>query len=187
MRAASASRPTAASRPGLSLVLQEVRRGLVGERVGHGVRRYRAGVAAKLRDSRRTPDRVPAPRARHRDRRPRRHRPLQPRRPRGRPAVLLGPDPARPRVRTSSSATRPASRRRQLPGEPPGGLRRGRRAPADAVRCTVYLTDLTRSPRSTRPTASSSPSDPPARVAVGVAALPKGAQVEIDAIVALPG
>ncbi len=27
--------------------------------------------------------------------------------------------------------------------------------------------------------------DPPARVAVGVAALPKGAQVEIDAIVAL--
>jgi 2-iminobutanoate/2-iminopropanoate deaminase len=27
---------------------------------------------------------------------------------------------------------------------------------------------------------------PPARVAVGVAALPRGAQVEIDAIVALP-
>jgi 2-iminobutanoate/2-iminopropanoate deaminase len=31
------------------------------------------------------------------------------------------------------------------------------------------------------------PADPPARVAVGVAALPKGAQVEIDAVVALPG
>jgi 2-iminobutanoate/2-iminopropanoate deaminase len=28
--------------------------------------------------------------------------------------------------------------------------------------------------------------DPPARVAIGVSALPKGAQVEIDAIVALP-
>jgi len=28
--------------------------------------------------------------------------------------------------------------------------------------------------------------DPPARVAIGVAALPKGAQVEIDAVVALP-
>jgi 2-iminobutanoate/2-iminopropanoate deaminase len=28
--------------------------------------------------------------------------------------------------------------------------------------------------------------DPPARVAIGVAALPKGAQVEIDAIVAMP-
>ena len=31
------------------------------------------------------------------------------------------------------------------------------------------------------------PSSPPARVAVGVASLPKGAQVEIDAVVALPG
>ena len=29
--------------------------------------------------------------------------------------------------------------------------------------------------------------EPPARVAIGVAALPKGAQVEIDAVVALPG
>ena len=29
--------------------------------------------------------------------------------------------------------------------------------------------------------------DPPARVAIGVAALPRGAQVEIDAVVALPG
>ena len=28
-------------------------------------------------------------------------------------------------------------------------------------------------------------SDPPARVAIGVAALPRGAQVEIDAVVAL--
>ena len=30
-------------------------------------------------------------------------------------------------------------------------------------------------------------SDPPARVAIGVAALPKGAQVEIGAVMALPG
>jgi len=29
------------------------------------------------------------------------------------------------------------------------------------------------------------PNDPPARVAIGVSALPKGAQVEVDAIVAL--
>jgi 2-iminobutanoate/2-iminopropanoate deaminase len=28
--------------------------------------------------------------------------------------------------------------------------------------------------------------DPPARVALGVVALPKGAQVEIDAVIALP-
>ena len=33
--------------------------------------------------------------------------------------------------------------------------------------------------------ASFFPSDPPARVAIGVAALPRGAQVEIDAVVAL--
>jgi 2-iminobutanoate/2-iminopropanoate deaminase len=30
------------------------------------------------------------------------------------------------------------------------------------------------------------PDAPPARVAIGVAALPRGAQVEIDAIVAIP-
>jgi 2-iminobutanoate/2-iminopropanoate deaminase len=30
-------------------------------------------------------------------------------------------------------------------------------------------------------------SDPPARVAIGVAALPRGSQVEIDAVVAIPG
>jgi 2-iminobutanoate/2-iminopropanoate deaminase len=29
-------------------------------------------------------------------------------------------------------------------------------------------------------------SDPPARVAIGVAALPRGAKVEIDAVVAVP-
>ena len=29
-------------------------------------------------------------------------------------------------------------------------------------------------------------SDPPARVAIGVAALPRGAKVEIDAVVAIP-
>ena len=28
---------------------------------------------------------------------------------------------------------------------------------------------------------------PPARVAIGVTALPRGAQVEVDAVVALPG
>jgi 2-iminobutanoate/2-iminopropanoate deaminase len=29
------------------------------------------------------------------------------------------------------------------------------------------------------------PSDPPARVAIGVAALPRGSQVEVDAVIAL--
>lgn len=56
----------------------------------------------------------------------------------------------------------------------------------DAVRVTLYLTDL--------PGAYAEANgaygewfadDPPARVAVGVAALPAGAQVEVDAVVAL--
>ena len=44
-----------------------------------------------------------------------------------------------------------------------------------ALRLTVYMTDL-----------SAFAEDPPARVAVGVGQLPRGAYVEIDAIVALP-
>ena len=57
---------------------------------------------------------------------------------------------------------------------------------ADAVRCTVYMTDLGAFAAVNEAYAEFFPSDPPARVAIGVAALPKGAQVEIDAIVALP-
>ena len=57
----------------------------------------------------------------------------------------------------------------------------------DAVRCTVYMTDLSAFAAVNEAYGRFFASDPPARVAVGVAALPKGAQVEIDAIVALPG
>jgi 2-iminobutanoate/2-iminopropanoate deaminase len=57
---------------------------------------------------------------------------------------------------------------------------------ADAVRCTVYLTDMNDFARVNEVYGEFFGSDdPPARVAVGVAALPKGADVEIDAIVAL--
>ena len=58
---------------------------------------------------------------------------------------------------------------------------------ADAVRCTVYMTDLSAFAEVNEAYGAFFAADPPARVAVGVAALPKGAQVEIDAIVALPG
>ncbi len=55
-----------------------------------------------------------------------------------------------------------------------------------AIRCTVYLTDLPGAWQEVNDAyASFFPSEPPARVAIGVAALPKGAQVEVDAIVAL--
>jgi len=57
---------------------------------------------------------------------------------------------------------------------------------ADAVRCTVYLTDIGDFARVNEVYGSFfEGDDPPARVAIGVAALPKGADVEIDAVVAL--
>ncbi len=56
-----------------------------------------------------------------------------------------------------------------------------------AVRLTVYLTDIGDFHEVNEVYASFFESDPPARVAVAVAALPLGARVEIDAVVALPG
>jgi 2-iminobutanoate/2-iminopropanoate deaminase len=57
---------------------------------------------------------------------------------------------------------------------------------ADAVKLSVYMTDLGAFAEVNEVYASFfAAGEPPARVAVGVAALPKGAQVEIDAIVAL--
>jgi 2-iminobutanoate/2-iminopropanoate deaminase len=57
---------------------------------------------------------------------------------------------------------------------------------ANAVRCTVYLTDMNDFARVNEVYAGFfGGDDPPARVAIAVAALPKGADVEIDAIVAL--
>jgi 2-iminobutanoate/2-iminopropanoate deaminase len=57
---------------------------------------------------------------------------------------------------------------------------------AEAVRCTVYLTDMNDFARVNEVYASFfEGAEPPARVAIGVASLPKGADVEVDAIVAL--
>ena len=57
---------------------------------------------------------------------------------------------------------------------------------ANAVRCTVYLTDMNDFARVNEVYAEFyGDDDPPARVAVAAAALPKGADVEIDAIVVL--
>ena len=57
---------------------------------------------------------------------------------------------------------------------------------ANAVRCTVYLTDMSDFARVNEVYGEFfGGDDPPARVAVAAAALPKGADVEIDAIVAL--
>ena len=57
----------------------------------------------------------------------------------------------------------------------------------DAVRMTIYVTDMGAFGEVNEVYGSFFASDPPARVTIGVAALPKGAQVEIDAVVALAG
>ena len=54
-----------------------------------------------------------------------------------------------------------------------------------AVRLTIYMTDLQAFGEVNEVYSSFFQTEPPARVTVGVSALPKGAQVEIDAIVAV--
>ncbi|MBU3673826.1 MAG: RidA family protein [Solirubrobacteraceae bacterium] len=58
---------------------------------------------------------------------------------------------------------------------------------ADAVRCTIYMTDLDDFAEVNEAYAGFFAEDPPSRVTVGVAALPRGAQVEIEAVVAVDG
>jgi 2-iminobutanoate/2-iminopropanoate deaminase len=55
---------------------------------------------------------------------------------------------------------------------------------ANAVRVTVWLTDMRDFAQVNEAYAEFFESDPPARVAIEVVALPKGADVEVDAIVA---
>jgi 2-iminobutanoate/2-iminopropanoate deaminase len=57
---------------------------------------------------------------------------------------------------------------------------------SDAVRMTVYTTDMSASAEINEAYGAFFPQDPPARVMIGVAALPRGADVEIDAVLALP-
>ena len=58
---------------------------------------------------------------------------------------------------------------------------------ADAVRMTIYLTDMGAFADVNAAYGEFFAADPPARVTIGVVALPKSAQVEIEAVVALPG
>src|SRR3712207_4777715 len=57
---------------------------------------------------------------------------------------------------------------------------------ADAVRCTIYLLDMGEFADVNEVYGEFFPADPPARVTVAVAGLPKNGRVEIDAIIALP-
>ena len=56
----------------------------------------------------------------------------------------------------------------------------------DAVRVGIYVTDISTFKDVNEAYATYFTSDPPARSTIGVAALPLGAEVEIDAVLALP-
>jgi 2-iminobutanoate/2-iminopropanoate deaminase len=57
---------------------------------------------------------------------------------------------------------------------------------ADAVRCGIYVTDMSSFKEVNEAYGAYFEGEPPARSTIGVAALPLGAAVEIDAILALP-
>ena len=57
---------------------------------------------------------------------------------------------------------------------------------ADAVRCGIYVTDISTFKDVNEAYGTYFQGDPPARSTIGVAALPLGADVEIDAILAVP-
>ena len=58
---------------------------------------------------------------------------------------------------------------------------------ADAVRVGIYVTDISTFKEVNEAYGSYFTSEPPARSTIGVAALPLGAQVEIDAVLAVRG
>ena len=57
---------------------------------------------------------------------------------------------------------------------------------SDAVRAGIYVTDISTFKAVNEAYGAYFESDPPARSTIGVAALPLGAEVEIDMVVALP-
>ena len=57
---------------------------------------------------------------------------------------------------------------------------------ADAVRCGIYVTDISTFKQVNEAYAGYFAGEPPARTTIGVVSLPLGADVEIDAILALP-
>lgn len=56
----------------------------------------------------------------------------------------------------------------------------------DAVRVAIYVTDMSTFKEVNEAYVAYFPNDPPARTTIGVASLPLGAQLEMDAILAVP-
>jgi 2-iminobutanoate/2-iminopropanoate deaminase len=57
---------------------------------------------------------------------------------------------------------------------------------SDAVRVGIYVTDISTFKEVNEAYATYFPNEPPARSTIGVAALPLGAQLEMDAVLAVP-
>jgi 2-iminobutanoate/2-iminopropanoate deaminase len=57
---------------------------------------------------------------------------------------------------------------------------------ADAVRCGIYVTDISTFQQVNEAYGAYFEGEPPARTTIGVASLPLGATVEVDAILAVP-
>jgi 2-iminobutanoate/2-iminopropanoate deaminase len=57
---------------------------------------------------------------------------------------------------------------------------------ADAVRCGIYVTDISTFQQVNEAYGAYFESEPPARTTIGVGSPPLGAQVEVDAILAVP-
>jgi 2-iminobutanoate/2-iminopropanoate deaminase len=57
---------------------------------------------------------------------------------------------------------------------------------SDAVRMSIYVTDIAQFAEVNEAYGAYFETDPPARTTIGVAELPAGAQIEMDAIVAVP-
>ena len=79
----------------------------------------------------------------------------------------------------------PGGQGRALPGQPHDHRRGRRHELSNAVRIAVYVTDISVFAEMNEAYASYFPSEPPSRTTIGVAALPMGAEVEMDAIIAL--
>ena len=98
-----------------------------------------------------------------------------------------GQIPLDPETAASSSARTPAEQARRCLENLRAVCEAAGTTLERAVRVTVYMTDLAAFAEVNEVYGSFFGEDPPARVTVGVAQLPKGAYVEIDAIVAPVG
>ena len=168
-RAPSASSPHGYQSTGLSACWSRYGEVSCGESVGHTV-----------------PLHVPSSRNGHRARRAGRRRPLLARRQGRRADLPVRPDAGRSRHRQARRGLhrRPDAPLPRQPRDRRGGGRRARSTTRSAA--AIYVTDISTFKDVNEAYGSYFGDAPPARSTIGVASLPLGAEVEIDAILAVP-